>query len=97
METRHYQDSYYRHACSDWLATLLLLTGITAPALGAESDPSEVSVSVIETRYVDDGDGDGYVDTNESVQLWLTLRNESTIDYADLSIMVGTETDLIAC
>jgi hypothetical protein len=64
----------------------LLVGGLSAPAYAG-------GLAIVRTELRDNGDHDGYADTNETVELWLTVKNTTGLNLtgvvAQLSIASG--------
>ncbi|MCP3981024.1 MAG: hypothetical protein GY716_17140 [bacterium] len=66
----------------------LLLVAPTALAGG---------LAVERTRIVDDGDQDGFADTNETIQLFLTVHNTSGSDLTNVRVTLSSDSPLLRC
>ena len=55
------------------------------------------TVTVKSFRLTDNGDNDGYADTNETVNLFVTLQNNSGVDLEDVVVRLSTNDAKIEC
>ena len=84
---------------SVYLASAVLL-GFCSSA-GAYPDPESAVVqahlAVKSLRLVDNGDNDGFADPNESVQIYVTLRNGSGSDRQGIVIRMASTDATVGC
>lgn len=66
-------------------------------AAGFVPHPAPPTVVVVNALVTDNGDGDGWADTNETVELRLTLRNRMGFDLTGLKAQLSTDDPKIAC
>lgn len=88
------------------LRTLFGLAVLTAtfPVSVAQFAPGaeRADIAIVDSRWEDNGDGDGFIDTNETVELWLTVVNQATqggaqIDLDGVEFTLATEAVEVAC
>src|SRR5262245_31940743 len=54
-------------------------------------------LAIVGTELRDNGDHDGYADTNETVELWLTVKNTTATPLTGVTVQVSTSTPGVAC
>ena len=54
-------------------------------------------VTILETTLSDNGDDDGFADTNETVSLVLTVQNNSGVELSDVTALLTTKTPELVC
>jgi len=72
------------------IRSLILAAGLIVLALPVSAD----GVAIIGTELYDNGDGDGYADTYETVSLRVTVQNTTELDLQDVVLRLSPE---IAC
>ncbi|MCP3981025.1 MAG: hypothetical protein GY716_17145 [bacterium] len=78
------------------VSTLRPATGLLALLLVA---PTALAggLAVERTRIVDDGDQDGFADTNETIQLFLTVHNTTGSDLTNVRLTLSSDSPLLRC
>jgi hypothetical protein len=78
----------------------LLVAGLVGfwSALPAEpATPVRANLAVQKVRLTDNGDNDGIADPNETVQVFVTLRNRSGIDRQGIVVQMASTDVTVAC
>jgi hypothetical protein len=77
---------------------LAFLLGVCS-SLSAAEPPAVVraNLAVTSVRLTDNGDNDGFADPNETVQVYVTLRNGSGSDRQGIVVRVGSTDPTVAC
>ena len=84
-------------------AVLLLLSSSIAMASGEQprsfqtGTVNRADIVVKSVRLTDNGDNDGFADPNETVNLYVTLRNSSGADRDGIVVTVGTSDSTVDC
>ena len=89
--------SFQRNGRLVLLALVLVLLCPHAPALASHELPLPSDVIVVDVALSDNGDGDGFADTNETVEMRLTVRRGSGGDLAPLIALLTTNDPKIEC
>ena len=79
------------------MAAVVRTLGILATSVVAAFPIFAAGVAIVSTELADNGDGDGFADTNETVQLRLVLRNTTSLDLHDVVLRLSTGSPLVAC
>ena len=71
-------------------------------SLGASESPdpyaaAQANLAVTSVRLTDDGDNDGHPDPNETVQVYVTLRNRAGSDRQGVIVRMGSTDPTVAC
>ena len=92
--------SFQRNARLDEQLVFLTLAGLLlcpcVPTLAYHAPPPD-GVLVVEIVLADNGDGDGFADTNETAEMRLTVRNGTGGDLTTLIALLTTEDPKIEC
>ncbi len=86
-------------------AAVLFLWSISTPAAAPLPSPKSfvpgvvnyANIVVTHVRLTDNGDNDGFADPNETVSLYVTLRNSSGADRDGIVVTVGTTDATVDC
>lgn len=77
------------------IPVLMVTLAFVVPVVGAP--PGAPSLSVTEISLVDNGDGDGFADTRETVSLDLRIVNTGTVDLTGLTAVLATDEAQYVC
>jgi len=75
----------------------VLLTCLHGPVLAAHGPPPLGGIVVVNTMLSDNGDGDGFADTNETVEMRLTVRNGTGGNLTTSIALLTTDDPKIEC
>jgi len=93
--------SFQRNVRLDQRLVLLALAGVLlcqlVPALANHGPPPPGGVVVVDIALSDNGDGDGFADTNETVEMRLTVRNGTGDNLTTPIALLTTDDPKIEC
>ena len=79
------------------IATVQLAFGTLLPAAEASAAVVSAHVVVQSVRLTDNGDDDGFADPNETVSVYVTLRNRSGSDRNGIVVRMASAEPAVAC